>query len=626
MPPFGLVREDPMLLTSKFPGTCLKCAGRIAVGDRVSWINGRRGAEHAACSEEGKGVIKAVETSRATDAEIDVPAPDGLEYLPYQRAGIAYALGRKGTLIGDEMGLGKTIQAIGIVNADPAIRKVLVISPKSLTLNWVREFRRWSVRHLTIGMTPGTSDIVVVSYETAKKHEQSLSLEWDLLVVDEAHLIKNPKAQRTKTVHAIAKAAKRRIALTGTPIANRPIELFSILSLVAPEEWDKGGKGFFPFAKRYAGAYRGRFGWDFRGASNLPELQERLRSTCMIRRLKKDVLTELPAKRRQVIEVETNGASAAVKREAEAWSRHEHEITALRAEVELARAADSTDVYASAVARLQDRTRAAFTEMSLMRHETAVAKAPKVVDFVREALEDNDSKVVVFAHHKDVIEILTTGLADLGAVQLVGDTALEDRQRNVERFQSDPLCRVFVGSITAAGVGITLTAASHVVMAELDWVPGNVTQAEDRCHRIGQTQSVLIQHLVLDGSVDARMAHVLVAKQAVADKGLDLAVAREPVLPGTEPATTSSRTKLDQVAAELAPEQVATIHDALRRLAGLCDGASSEDGMGFAKIDVQIGHSLAQAPRLSPRQAALGLKLCRKYRRQIGDLGISAGA
>jgi SWI/SNF-related matrix-associated actin-dependent regulator of chromatin subfamily A-like protein 1 len=460
-----------MLITSKYDGKCTACNGRIRAGERVEWLKGIKGVKHAACSEEGRAVAAVVETSRAVDADIAIPAPDGLAYLPYQRAGIAYAVAHKGTLIADEMGLGKTIQAIGVINALPEIGSVLVIAPKSLTLNWVRELRRWLVRDLSISRDVASgAGIIVVSYEEAKKHQDALvARQWGLLVVDEAHWIKNDKAARTKTVHAIGANASRKILLTGTPIANRPVELFSLLKLADPEDWNQPGKtdraGFFKFAFRYCGATNNGFGWDFSGSSNLEELQERLRVTCMVRRLKADVLTELPAKRRQIVEIESNGATSAVRAERDAWDRQESEFSDLRAKVELAKAG-SSDEYESAVAALSQASRAAFTEISRLRHATAVAKAPKVIDHVRLALEDDPSaKVVVFAHHHDVIDALHDGLAEFGAVRLTGDTALEDRQAAVDRFQADPTCRVFVGSITAAGVGITLTASSHVVFA-----------------------------------------------------------------------------------------------------------------------------------------------------------------
>lgn len=626
-----------MIITSRFAGSCKSCGKLISIGQRVSWTKGVRGVD---CCMDGQPVdarptdpqeiAAKTAASRAINADIEIPVPEGLDYLPYQRGGVAYALGApEGTLIGDEMGLGKTIQAIALINSDPSIKKVLVICPKSLTLNWRRELTKWLVRDMQVtrvAYEQSTTAITISSYEETKKYLAHLSdRKWDLVIVDEAHLIKNEKAARTKAVHQVAKSARRKLALTGTPIANRPVELFSILKLVAPLAWDPNGKGFFPFGIRYCGGYKDRFGWNFTGATHLPELQEKLRSTCMVRRLKSEVLTELPPKRRQMVVLEADECAQAVRAEVRAWEKREEEMEQLKVQVELARADEDPDSYTDAVTKLKAAASAAFAEISRLRHETAVAKIPQVVEHIRAALEDNSEKIIVFGHHHDVIDGLMAGLRDFKPVKLTGQTELEDRQRAVDAFQNDPSVRVFVGGIQAAGVGITLTAAAHVVFAELDWVPGNVTQAEDRAHRIGQVMSVLIQHLVLDGSLDARMAQVLIAKQAVMDKSLDLKSepeTDEPALPMERPATEGKRKDLELVAARLTEVHVAQIHGALQRLAGMCDGASTLDGSGFSKIDVRIGHSLAEARRLSLKQAALGLRLVRKYRRQLGELAV----
>ena len=162
-----------------------------------------------------------------------------------------------------------------------------------------------------------------------------------------------------------------------------------------------------------------------------------------------------------------------------------------------------------------------FGEMSKVRKEVAVAKIPFILDHVREALEELE-KLVLFVYHHEVVDALKTSLGD-SCVSVDGRTKNEDRQAAVDRFQSDPSCKVFVGTIRAAGVGITLTAASNVIFGELDWVPGNVTQSEDRCHRIGQTDTVFVRHLVLEDSLDERMAQIIVEKQEVIDKALDTA-------------------------------------------------------------------------------------------------------
>jgi SWI/SNF-related matrix-associated actin-dependent regulator 1 of chromatin subfamily A len=238
----------------------------------------------------------------------------------------------------------------------------------------------------------------------------------------------------------------------------------------------------------------------------------------MVRRLKKDVLLDLPAKRRQIIDLPANGAETAVQAEKAAFRAHEEKINALK---KLAREAKKTGLaeYKAAVQALRDGRAVAFGEISKYRHETAIAKIPAVIEHVTEMLESVE-KIIVFAHHHDVIDALMAAFG-AQAVHLTGQDSQESRQAAVDRFQADPSCHIFVGSITAAGVGITLTAASTVIFAELDWVPGNLSQAEDRAHRIGQTDSVLVQHLVLDGSLDANMARTLVRKQEIISSALD---------------------------------------------------------------------------------------------------------
>lgn len=590
----------------------------------------------AIAEHEKKQTAKAasIEASRAADWSGEIPCPAGRAYLPYQRAGIAYAMARQSTLFGDEMGLGKTIQAIGVINADETIKRVLVICPASLKLNWRRELERWLTRSLKSIIADGkncpvdaATEILIVNYDIADKHSAALrSIPWDCLIVDEAHYLKNDKAKRTKAIlGAAAKKgdgpipgirAQRKLFLTGTPIPNRPIEGWTIFSALAPDEF----RSFWGYAKRYCNATQGSYGWDMTGSANLGELQDKLRASIMVRRLKKDVLTELPAKRRAVVEISQNGASKIVAAEQNAYAAHEAAIERTRAEVELAKA-ESVDLYERMVAELREAVRSAFTELSKVRHQVAVAKIPHVVEHLRNALEGG--KVVVFAHHRDVVAGIMAELEnEYGAVKVTGEDSMQDRQAAVDRFQSDDSCRLFVGNIQAAGVGITLTAASHVVFAELDWVPGNVSQAEDRCHRIGQRDMVLVEHLVLDGSLDAQMAHTIVEKQAVIDEALDNEHSIDVVAPRRqrEKAATEDVTRR-QIEAEskvLTDDQIQAIHAGLRMLAEMDEDHASElNGYGYSKMDCMIGHSLAKARQLSPRQAVLGAKLVRRYRRQL---------
>lgn len=342
----------------------------------------------------------------------------------------------------------------------------------------------------------------------------------------------------------------------------------------------------------------------------------------MIRRLKRDVLTELPPKRRSVIELPPNGCAGAIAAEHAAWDRTEARVQAAQAAAELAKASDDPADYEAAVLRLREAVQAAFTEISLVRHDTAVAKVPAVIEHITDALESVD-KLVLFSHHHDVSDAILAALTEAGikAVMHRGDLSADAKQAAVDAFQTNPAVRVFLGSIQASGVGITLTAASHVIFAELDWVPGNVTQAEDRCHRIGQHDSVNVEHLVLDGSLDARMAHILVAKQTVIDQALDKMAAAEPAAPTREQAATSDTppSRITKLAESLTDGQRAAAHAAVRILAGLDpDHAGLLNDAGFNRLDGRIGHELAERATLSPRQAALAWTLVQKYRRQLG--------
>jgi len=470
-------------------------------------------------------------------------APEGKEFYPFQREGIHFMLGRKGTLLSDQMGLGKSAQAVGVINADPAIRRVLVICPASLKLNWRNEMQDWLTRSFAIFVSPVTvsgsavpvySDVIeIINYDVLHKWEVGSLVPpnggIDLLILDEGHYIKNPQSRRAKEVRRIAKLAKRVVVITGTPIMNRPVELWPILQIVDPETWDppgfvKGkrvgageGASFFRFAKTYCDAhqesYKTRQGershWVFSGASNLDRLQERLKSGCMIRRLKKDVLQDLPDKLRQIIVFEPPAVQRG-KREVDDGDLFP----------------DLSEATYERIVRQLRADKALMSEISKRRREQGIGKIPAVAEHIANLLDEVE-KVVLFAHHHEVVDGLYEILKSFGCVVLDGRCNEKQRAAAVATFQEDPNCRIFLGSIGAASVGLTLTAASNVVFAELDWVPANMTQAEDRCHRIGQKNAVLVQHLVLDGSLDARMAKVVVKKQKIVNQALD-------VMPGTQ--------------------------------------------------------------------------------------------
>jgi SWI/SNF-related matrix-associated actin-dependent regulator 1 of chromatin subfamily A len=598
---------------------------------------------------------EAHDASRATDAVINVPLPEGLELMPFQRAGVAYALQREGTLIGDEMGLGKTVQAIAVANVTGA-RRILVVAPASILRNWEGEIQKFQALGLPVTVIrpngagfnsrPGW---FVINFDIVSRHDEELKREpWDLAVFDEVHRCKTRDALRTVVCFGGTKKrdgvmqkfepipAKRTLALTGTPILNRPAELYSVLHRLDPRR--------FPTWKTFANRYCWS-GSDYSGARNLEELNARLRETVMVRRLKSEVLTELPAKRRQVVEleVETAEAQAAVDAENETYERTEEEVQAAQAAKLEAEAGDDKEAYEAAVARLRKARAVAFTEMSRVRHETAVAKIPAVL----ERLADVDGKALVFAHHHDVLDALCEGLAAEGVVRIDGRTPNDERQRIKDRFQEDPSVKWFVGGIIPAGVGLTLTAASQVYFAELDWVAKNIEQAEDRVHRIGQAESVNVYHLVFNGSLDSKMAKMMVEKARISDLALDKKVPgtekpapeKAPAEPNPPPLLDRYGINYDQIAVReeeavrsslgngpertnkpspgLSPSQVAAIQQALRIVAGMDgDGARILNGVGFSKYDTDFGCSLAGRRSLTPKQAFAARKLVTKYKWQ----------
>ena len=560
-----------------------------------------------------------LEKSQAVDSDKNYPVPAGLDYYGYQKAGIEYCLDKDNILIGDEMGLGKTVQAIGVINVNKP-KDVLIVSPASLKLNWKKELETWLVdkRDVQVIMSGKDSldekqDIVIVNYDVLQKYQELLDKKWSLVIMDEVHYLKNPDAQRTKA--ALSVQADKKIMLTGTPIPNRPIEIQAVAGYLD----DKSFGNRFGFGKRYASLHkkqvtRNKSVWDWSGASNLDELQRRLRQSFMIRRKKDEVLKDLPAKVKQIIELPYESYKKEIKAEYSAFEDYNNKNK-------------NPNVDPYSLDADQFSTSIDFASMSSQRKATAEKKVKAVV----EHLESFNEPVVVMAHHRDVIAQLEAELIkqDKKVVVLTGEKNQVERNEAVEAFQSGQ-ADVFIGSIKAAGVGLTLTRASKMVFAELDWVPSDIAQAEDRIHRIGQESSVLIQYIVVEGSLDAVFAKKIVDKTKVAARALDDVVVEKKIeIPELIEENKELnkvikkarvKAKANQIAESLSLEKVELLQKFMKFLSSRCDGAIAQDGVGFNGVDKDFGASLARQSSWSMAQQKIAYKMLKKYKRQIEEL------
>lgn len=464
---------------------------------------------------------EAIEASKAADADFDVEG-FGKTLRPFQRAGVKYASEKKRSIIGDEMGLGKTVEALATIqylNAYPAV----ITCPANLILNWLREVRDClpgrSIQILgkeTAGRS--NSDVTIINYDQLKNYREFLvRREFRALIADESHLLKNGKTQRAQIVEEIAvgslfarndknRADRRsreklrapcevRLLLTGTPVVNRPDELTSQLQIL---DRLKEFGGWYRFANDYCGLTFGRFGADTSGAKNLKELHDRLRATCYVRRLKSEVLKELPPKQRTVVPTDITNRREYQKAEAELieWLRANH-----------------GHAKADAAERAEQLVR-----IEVLKQLSARGKMAAILEWINDFL-DTGEKLVIFAWHKEIVIELANALK-CDAIYGDGKSA-QTRQDKVDRFQNDPSVRCIVLNVQSGGVGITLTAASNVVFCELGWNPATMDQAGDRCHRIGQTDSVTEWWFVGSGTIDVWIQELIEAKRAVVNAAVD---------------------------------------------------------------------------------------------------------
>lgn len=432
-----------------------------------------------------------------------------VEPYEYQREGILFGLDRHRLLIGDEPGLGKTLQSIGIVDTASAY-PCLVICPSSLKINWQREFEKFTDKKALVldnatrtswpyllGM--GMFHVAIVNYESLKKF-----FVWDIkggktftlkdvvfnrdinifksVIMDESHRLKDPTAQQTMFTRGIVEGKEWRILLSGTPVVNHAQDLVAQLAIMGRLLSDFGG--------------RGKFLADYGENENLSELSDKLYDTCMIRREKAKVLTQLPDKTRTDLYVEIS-------------NRDEYDLAAADLAAYLREYTECTDREIRRKMRME-----ALVKFMTLRSLASKGKVKQATDFIRNYLA-NGKPLIVFCSLKEIVKALQKQFPD--AVRVTGDDSLAEKQAAVDAFQNGE-AQLIICSIKAAGVGLTLTASSNVAFVEFPWTYADCCQCEDRAHRIGQKNNVTCYYLIGRSTIDPVLYNIIHKKRSIANQ------------------------------------------------------------------------------------------------------------
>ncbi|KAG5334389.1 SMAL1 protein, partial [Acromyrmex charruanus] len=400
--------------------------------------------------------------------------------MPFQREGICYGISKNGRcMIADDMGLGKTIQALGIAHYYKESWPLLIVTLSSVRYQWSAAICKFlpSVPVHYINQFEHAKDrieddkITITSYDLLVRAENTFAKHiYGFVILDESHVLKSNKTARFQAASLICTHARHIVLLTGTPALSRPIELYTQISLAIPRFMSYEDYGI-----RYCAGQRSAYGWDFLGSSNSQELQVLLKSNCMIRRLKADVLNQMPSKIREVIILD----SGLVKTDKQMRKMSQ---------------------------QLQTNISALERHNALIQYysQSSCARVKAVRNYVTNLFE-NKKKCILYGHHQIILDAICEAAEsydNFRYIRIDGKTSSEQRQLLIDKFQECDECLAAVLSITAVNAGVTLTAANLVVFTELFWNPGILSQAEDRVHRIGQNNTVTIQYLIAQNTAD----------------------------------------------------------------------------------------------------------------------------
>ena len=426
--------------------------------------------------------------------------------FPYQKSGVEWAINNYGArcLLADDMGLGKTRQALAFIGHYLPMT-TLVVCPSYLRFHWQHALKEWldcDSQLVKRGKESLTDDICIVSYDMLHALNIDPGL-FEMIICDESHYVKSRKTKRTKALTPLVRSAQKVLLMTGTPALSRPIELFSQLFMLRPIYI----KNYSSYAKRYCNGKSTPFGYDDRGSSNGPELNWVLKRGFMVRRLKRDVLTQLPPKSRHTVWLELT----------------QRELVDVNADFKIWRELNKT-IYTLPSGSEEQRLLIFERKkiISQLFRKTAIAKCQAITKWVMSALSEGRS-FIFFGYHRVVLDAVQEAVsnADIPFMRIDGSTPSHVRQQNVENFQKDSTMRIAILSLMAAGTGVTLTRVSECVFGELYWVPGVMIQAEDRVHRISQESRVDIKYLLGTDTIDTYVHPSLCKKLSTLDGVVD---------------------------------------------------------------------------------------------------------
>ena len=437
-----------------------------------------------------------IKTHNVQSVEIDYSKYSHRPPLNHQKIAIEKLAGSKRFILADDMGLGKTTSTI-IAALETGSKKILIVCPASLKINWQREIENYSDRPVFIceGKKFSTEhDFVIINYDILKNFHDPKSKEltlleqcnFDLVILDEAHMISNAQAQRTKIINSFVKKINRVWLLTGTPMTSRPMNYYNLLSIIESPV----AQNWMAYAIRYCQGYQFKAGnrkvWNVSGASNLEELRDRT-SKQILRRLKEEVL-DLPDKiiTPVYLRLQSKEYENLMGEYYDWYDKNPDQSSSLTVQ---------------------------FSKLMKVRKVIANEKTRQTIEFAENILEQG-KKVIIFTNFTDSLQTIYQHFGKQ-AVYLDGSCSNSVRQQAVDQFQNEEKIKVFVGNLKAAGVGLTLTSAEVVIMNDLSFVPAEHAQAEDRAYRYGQKSNVLVYYPLYENTIEGAIYDILNTKKQI---------------------------------------------------------------------------------------------------------------